>query len=303
MKPLILSGRANPGLARSIADALGVALGRCDIEIFPDNEYIVEIHDDAQGRDLYLIQPTQPPVADNLMELMLLADAGRRAGAGRITAVIPYYGYARQDRREAGQKPLSARLVADILCTRMDRLVTVHLHNPAIEGFFPIPVHRLAAFDLMAAALADAVPADTGVIVAPDLGAVKMAHGYADILNMPVVVIHKVRESGKSVSVRRIIGDVKDRSPILVDDMISTGGTIAKATEALLEAGCRPEITVAATHGLMVGDCLEKFARLPIRRTIISDSIGRETAPQGVQVVGLGKRIAETISRLNRTAE
>ncbi len=298
MKTTIYWGRANSFLGGRLCEALDVSPGRFTLESFPDDEIRVEIKEEIQENDVYLLQPTHPPVAGHLLELLLLADAARRAGAARITGVIPYFGYARQDRRDRGGEPVGARLMADLLSTRLDRLITVDLHNPAIEGFFGLPVVRLSAVPLLAEALKPVEP-EKMVLVAPDLGAVKLAQGYADILDLPVAYLHKVRESGRKVTVRRIIGSVEGKTPIIVDDMISTGGTIVKAAEALIREGAREEITVAATHGLLVGDCLERFSDLPIRRVLVTDSINQEgRGYDPLSVVGLARILAEAIRGL-----
>lgn len=299
MKLIVITGRANPVLAEAVASALGVELCPCTVENFPDDEFHVEIHEDVQGCDVYLIQPTDPPVASHLLELMLLADACKRAGAARLTALVPYFGYARQDRRAQGREPVAARLLADLMCTRLGGIITVDLHNPAIEGFFTIPVEHLSAVPLLANALRPSMCKD-GIVVAPDLGAVKLAQRYADLLDLPVTYVHKERLTGKKVSVRRIIGKVRGRSPVVVDDMISTGGTMVSAIEALLEKGCLPQVTVVASHGLLVGDAVQRFASLPVQRIVLTDSVYRSNEVSlPIKVVSLKEMLADTIKRLH----
>jgi len=268
MNPAVFSGRAHPDLARAVAARLDMQLGRCILADFPDHELNVAVQENLQGRNVFLIQPTQPPAADHLLELLLLADAARRAGAARLTAVIPYFGYARQDRRDEPGKPVAARLIAELLSARFDRLITVDLHNPAIEGFFAIPVEHLSAVALLAKRLASIADADT-ILVAPDLGAVKLAQKYAQHLNLPVAYINKVRLSGAKVSVCGLIGEIDNRSAIVVDDMISTGGTILSAVDALLEGGARQPVTVAATHGLLTGQAGEKLRDRSIAKILL----------------------------------
>lgn len=298
---LLFSGRANEMLTRAVAAGLGIELGRCTIENFPDDEIRVQLEEDVQGRDIYLLQPTCPPVAANLLELLLLADACRRAGARRLTGIISYYGYARQDRRSRSGEPVTARLMADLLCTRLDRLVLMDLHNPAIEGFFSVPVEQLSAVPLLAEALQPKVSGNH-LLVAPDLGAVKIAQRYADRLGLPLAYVHKERQSGTKVTARHIIGEVEDRTPVIVDDMISTGGTVASTIKILLEKGCRPEATVVASHSLLVGQAVAQLAELPVQLLLTTDSLPQpESRPFAVEVISLGNLFAETVARLSRS--
>jgi ribose-phosphate pyrophosphokinase len=300
MKLSILSGRAHPDLADAVAAALGAAAATCRVEAFPDSELQVRVTADLQGHDVFLVQPTGPPVERHLLEALLMADAARRAGARRLTAVIPYFGYARQDRRTEAGEPIGARLVAELLATRFDHIVTVDLHNPAIEGFFGIPVENLSAVPLLAETVAALTAADT-VVVAPDLGAVKLAHRYSDLLHLPVAVIHKERLGGARVRVRRVIGRIRNRTAVLVDDMISTGSTIASAAEALLSAGCRPPLKVAATHALLVGPAAERLGALPLDAVIVTDSVRPAPASElPLKIVSLADLLARTIGRLHR---
>ena len=297
----VFSGRAHPDLARAVASRLEINLGRCILADFPDHELNVAVQENLQGRDVFLIQPTHPPAADHLLELLLLADAARRAGAARLTAVIPYFGYARQDRRDAAGKPVAARLIAELLSARFHRLMTVDLHNPAIEGFFAIPVEHLSAVALLAERLAALADEDT-IVVAPDLGAVKLAQKYSQHLNLPVAYINKVRLSGEKVSVRALIGDIDNRSAIVVDDMISTGGTILSAADALLEAGARQPITVVATHGLLTDRAARKLSEPCIGKIILTDSIPQSAnARPAIERVSLDRMIARTIRHMHKS--
>ncbi len=300
MKPILLSGRANPVLALDISQVLSLKLGQCKIDSFPDGEIHVEILEDLLGSDVYLIQPTSPPVAENLLELLLLSDAARRSGAAHITGVIPYLGYARQDRRSAQGEPVGGRVVANILSIGLDRIISVDLHKPTLEGFFSVPVEHLSAIELIAETLKKSLP-DNPVLVAPDLGAAKLANTYADILDIPVAYIYKVRETGDKVSIRNIVGDVSGYSPILVDDMISTAGTMIRAMEALIAQKCRPEIILVATHGLFVGDGPGRIASFPVSKIIVTDSIlqNKDQLPLPIHVVGLKTLLANAIRRLN----
>jgi ribose-phosphate pyrophosphokinase len=232
---------------------------------------------------VYLIQPTSPPVEAYLLELLLLADACRRAGAAQLTAVIPYFGYVRQDRRASG----------------LSRIVAVDLRTAALEGVFTMPREHLSAVPLLAEAVRPGL-APNGVLVAPDLGAVKRAERYAGLLHLPVAIVHKTRISGAEVRVRGITGEVQGRVPLLVDDMISTGGTIREAVTALLAAGCVPEITVVARQGLFVGPAGERLRAVPLRRIVVTDSVA---APRGqgwpLEVVSLSPLLAPAIARLH----
>ena len=294
----IFSGRAHPVLGAAIAQNLGLAPGKCTLEDFPDEEIRVELMESVHGADVYLVQPTGPPPAKNLLELLLIADACRRGGAARISAVVPYFGYARQDRRVHGNEPVGARVAADILCQRVDRLITVDLHNKAVEGFFSIRVEQLTAVPLLAESLRPLV-SRVSVLVAPDLGAVKLAQRYSDLLDLPVAYAHKIRLSGERVSVERIVGEVRGLSPVIVDDMISTGGTMVSAIEALMEKGCNPEVTIAATHALLVGDAMIRLASYPVRNMVFSDSLKVKDTKMGFQVVSIAGMLAGAIKRLS----
>ena len=299
----ILAGSANLSLAENIARNVNVKLVRRVLERFPDGELHIELQESVRGHDVHLIQPTCPPVDEHLFELLLMADACRRAGAVHLTAVIPYFGYARQDRRAHGREPLSVRLIADLLATSgIQRVVAVDLHSQGVESAFAIPVEHVSAVAILAEAVRSSVPRNA-VIVSPDLGAVKMAERYAKLLDLPVAIIHKTRISGAEVSVQRIVGDVRDKQVLVVDDMISTGGTIEKAIKALLEAGCLSSgIKVAASHGLLVGPAAERLGKLPIEQIYVSDSVPTpEKFPVPIQVSSLDLLLAETIQRLHNS--
>jgi len=297
----ILTGSANPALAENISGKLGVQLAQRILERFPDGELHIELQESVCGHDVYLVQPTCPPVDEHLFELLLMADACRRAGTFHLTAVIPYFGYARQDRRAHGGEPLSVRLVADLLAkSGIQRVVAVDLHSQGVESAFAIPVEHVSAVAILAEGVRSSVPRNA-VIVSPDLGAVKMADRYAKLLDLPVAIIHKTRISGAEVSVQRIVGDVRDKQVLVVDDMISTGGTIEKAIKALLDSGCLSSgIKVAASHGLLVGPAAERLGKLPIEKIYVSDSVPTpEEFPLPIEVSSLDLLLAETIQRLH----
>lgn len=297
---VLISGSSNVPLARSIADDIDVVLWPVETSRFPDTEAHVQIGATVRGRDVYLVQPTSAPVDENLIELLLLADACRRAGAARLTAVVPYFGYARQDRRAKGREAISARVVADLLgAVAVDLVLALDLHSSAIEGFLPIPLEHLTAVPVIAAALLTDLRSDT-IIVAPDLGAAKLAERYARILDAPVALVQKTRLGPEEVKATAVIGDPRGKSPVIVDDMISTGGTIEAAIKALLNAGAKEDIAVAATHGLFVGECLARFASLPIRRLVVTDSVAMAPPAPRVERVSVGPLIAEAVLRLHK---
>ncbi|HWC29617.1 MAG TPA: ribose-phosphate pyrophosphokinase [Dehalococcoidia bacterium] len=301
---MLIAGTANPGLAERLARALHSALATVKIERFPDCEVHVELQESPRDRDVFLLQPTSPPPDDHLFELLTLADAARRAGAARVTAVVPYFGYARQDRRAAGLEAVSARLVADLLVAAgVQRLITIDLHTDAIEGFFTIPVERLSAVPLLAEAMRRVRP-DNGVIVSPDLGAAKLADIYGKLLDLPVAIVHKTRTGPETVTTRRVTGDVRGRTPIIIDDMISTGGTIEAAAAAVAAAGANNEgLIVAATHGLLVGACGERLGGLGIKHLLVTDTIQADlSVGLTVETVSVATILADAVRSLAATS-
>jgi ribose-phosphate pyrophosphokinase len=295
MTAVIISGGAHPALARAVAAAGGFRTVAAELERLPDAE-LVGVADSVRGEDVYLIQPTPPPPESHLFELLLLADAVRRAGAARITGVVPYLGYARQDRRAAGRRvAVGAKVVADVLATRLDRVVVVDLHAPATEAFFSCAVEHLEAFPLFLEQLRGIKDA---VVVAPDLGASKLADRYAAALELPFAVVHKTRLSGTEVAVRQVTGDVAGRVPLIVDDMITTGRTVAAALGAVLAAGASAGAIVAATHAVFAPGAVELLFSLPIRRLLVTDSVPPPPDPR-IEVVTLAGTLAEAIRRLH----
>ena len=299
MRLTILSGTANNALATAIALASGTVVRDGNITRFPDGELGISINESVRGDDVFLVQPASPPVNEHLVELLLLVDACRRDGAARITAVMPYVGYARQDRR-TGRSALGGRLMADLLAAAgVDSVVAVDVHTPAIEGFFGAPVEHLSAVPLLAERVRQALPRDS-VIVAPDLGAAKLAERYARILDLPVAFVHKRRITATEVAVHHVTGDVAGRAPLIVDDMISTGATIEAAANAVLAAGARPAITVAATHALLVGRAVEWLRGLGLKRLVVTDSVALPSdVPLPLEVVSLDRLLADAVERLH----
>lgn len=294
----IFTGTANPALAAAIARELGVRLGRGEVERFPDGEVAVRLLEPVRRKEVFLVQPTAPPVDAHLVELLALADACRRAAAARITAIVPYFGYARADERHGRREPVTARMVADLLqAVGIDHLVTVDLHAPQIEGFFHAPVDSLTAVPTLCAALRDRLPPGVAV-VSPDTGRVRMATEYAHRLGAPVIVLHKQRASGTETAVTHLVGEVRDRACLIIDDMISTGGTIAESVETLLAAGARPEITVAATHGLFVEGAREKVLHPGVHEVFVTDTVAlRGKDWPRVRIISVAPLIAAALRR------
>jgi len=296
----IASGTANRALASKVSSALGADPLAGEVERFPDGELRPVVHG-VRGDDVFVVQPTGPPVSDHLVELLLLIDACRRGGAGRVTAIVPYFGYARQDRRSRDGQAIGARVVATAVASAgADRLVVVDPHTAGLEAMFAIPVEALTAVPAIANALLPDVTPDA-MVVAPDLGAVKLAERYASLLGLPAVFVRKTRVNGTTVRAEEVVGQVDGRPTIVVDDMISTGGTIEATVRLLLDNGARLDVVVAATHGLFAGEAVERLARLPLRRLVVTDSLGGvESLALPVEVSSIAPLLALTIGRLHR---
>lgn len=293
----VLAGPASERLGAGVSERLGVPLLRYECRRFPDGEAEVELHETVRGRHVYLIHSTSPPVDRRLIELALLADACHRGGAARLTGVIPYFGYARQERR-TDRRSLGARVAAKIVATGgFERLMLVDAHTPAIEGFFDVPIDHLSAVPL----LAEAVRASAGpdpVVVAPDLGAVKRAREFGRRLDAPLAFVHKTRLSGREVEAHAVIGDVRGRHPLIVDDMLSTGATIEAAIGALRDAGALEPVTVAVTHAILAGNARDLLRRLPIVRLIATDTVDVEpAADMHLEIASAAPLIATAIGR------
>jgi ribose-phosphate pyrophosphokinase len=296
---ILFAGTANPALAAAIAAELGSRAGACAVERFPDCELSVRLDESVRRRDVFIVQPTAPPVDEHLLELLALADACRRSAAARITAVVPYFGYARSDKRHGRRESITASLVARLMETAgIDHVITLDLHAAQIEGFFHIPVDSLTAVPTLCPAARSRLPAGA-VVVSPDTGRAAMAAEYAHRLGTSVVVLHKRRASGVETEVTHVVGEVRDRPCLIIDDMISTGGTIARAVEALLAAGARPEIAVAATHGLFVGEARARLSHEAILEVLVTDSVAlKEPSWPQLHLVSVAPLIAAAIRRL-----
>lgn len=270
---VLLAGSSHPQLALELSRALELPLGPCRIERFPDGELDIALAADVRGAEVFVVQALHAPVGEHLLELALLTDACQRGGAQSVTAVVPYLGYARHDRRVSGQEPLGARVVAELIAAgRVDRVICLDLHSRAVEGCFPRPVEHADAVPL----LIEHVRARIGspaVVVSPDLGAVKRAEAFARPLGLPVAVVHKQRLSGQDVKAQGVVGEVEGRHVVVVDDMISTGGTLVAAVETVLAHGAKAPVTVVASHGLFVGPARERLAKVPLARVVVTDSV------------------------------
>jgi ribose-phosphate pyrophosphokinase len=295
----LIAGNASQQLATSMASGLGMELVGRDLERFPDGEIHVRLHEELREADVYVVQSTGPPSQEHLTELLLLADAAYRAGATRITAVVPYLAYARQDRRTTIGQPVGLRVVADILrASHVDRLVVVDPHTSALESIVSVPVETTTAVPLLADALRRYSGRDA-VLVAPDLGAAKLVDRYAALLDLDVAIVRKARVSGETVAAGTIVGDVEGRRPILIDDMISTGGTITSAAEALLRAGAVGPPVIAATHALLVGPAIDRLDAVQPDVLVTTDSLAVPEVPWPLDIRSLAHRLGEVVHRLH----
>jgi ribose-phosphate pyrophosphokinase len=296
----IFSGTAHPQLAASIASELESGLGRAEVNLWKNGETRVKIEENVRGSDVFIIQPTSDPVDHHIMELLLMLDALKRASAARVTAVIPYYGYAKQEKKTTGREPISAKLVADILTTAgANRVLTVDLHAPAIEGFFDIPVDHLRATPLLARAFRRVVHDDI-VVVSPDAGGVARAQDFRVRVGGSLAIISKQHPLPDATETLDMVGDVDGKVAVIVDDMVSTGGTLVHAARMLAERGAK-EVHVAATHGIFAGDAIQQIDASNIDRIFITDTIPMSPAALSrVEVVSIASLVAEAIMRTHK---
>ncbi|MCL1859817.1 MAG: ribose-phosphate pyrophosphokinase [Oscillospiraceae bacterium] len=272
----IFAANSHPELAYSIANHLGVPPGCSETILFSDGEIGVSIFETVRGCDVFIVQSTCAPVNNNLMELLIMADAFKRASAGRITAVIPYFGYARQDRKAKARDPISAKLVADLITVAgVDRILTMDLHAPQIQGFFNIPLDHLAGSSILAPYFINKFKntMDNTVVVSPDLGSVARARVFAQRCKVPLAMIDKRRTDTDVSEVCNIIGDVKDKTVILLDDVIDTAGTICNSAKAVIETGGAKEVYVCATHGVLSGEAVKRLKASVVKEFILLDTI------------------------------
>ncbi len=293
----IFSGNSNPILAMKIAEVMGIPLGKIRVGRFADGEVDVHILENVRGSDCYVVQSTCPPVNENLMELLVMIDAFKRASAGRIIAVIPYFGYARADRKAEPRVPISAKLVANLLTVAgADRVITIDLHAPQIQGFFDIPVDNLYARPVFLEYIKDMNISNT-VVVSPDIGSVDRSRSFAKRLDLNLVIVDKRRPKANMAEVYNIIGDVKDKNCLIFDDMIDTAGTLTSVARVIKEAGAL-KIIAFATHGVLSKDAFKKIEDSPIEEVVFTDTIPiDETKSSKVKVITVSKMLAEAIRR------
>lgn len=271
----IFSANSNRAVASGIATTLGLPLGRSEVTRFADGEISVSIGESVRGSDVFVVQSTSKPVNDHIMELLIMIDAFKRASAGRITAVVPYFGYARQDRKVKARDPISAKLVADLITVAgADRVLTMDLHVPQIQGFFNIPVDHLLGTPILAPYFCKKFPDKSQVVVvSPDLGSVARTRKFAEKFDAPLAVIDKRRPKANVSEVMNIIGDVAGKTVILVDDMIDTAGTLCQAAQALVDIGQASEVFACATHGILSDPACERIMNSPIKELILLDTV------------------------------
>jgi ribose-phosphate pyrophosphokinase len=301
----IFSGSANPELAKKICAKMGIALGSAEVSTFADGEKSISLYETVRGSDVFVVQSTCNPVNDNLMELLIMIDSLKRASAGRITAVIPYFGYARQDRKSKPRDPISAKLVANLITEAgADRVLTMDLHADQIQGFFDIPVDNLLGspvfVDYFAKKYADVH--DKTIIVSPDVGSVKRARAFAQKLDLPLAIVDKRRQKANVSEVMNIIGDVRGMHAILLDDMVDTGGSLCHAANALVEIGGALSVSACASHGVLSGPALQRIEDSVLDEVVFLDTIpakeGMEKVTKKIKYLTVSDMFAEAIDRI-----
>lgn len=295
----IFTGNANKELAEKICMELGETLGNSEVGVFSDGEISVNIGETVRGYDVFVIQPTCPPVNNNLMELLIMIDALKRASAGRINAVVPYYGYARQDRKAKARDPITAKLVADLLeVSGPDRIITMDLHAAQIQGYFDIPVDHLLGGPILAQYFKKNLASDT-VVVSPDVGGVQRARNFASILDLPIAIIEKRRPKANVSEVMNVIGDIEGKDAIIVDDIIDTAGSMTKAASVLKDFGAK-RVFACCTHPVLSGPAIERIQNSVIEKLVVTDTIPltEEKKIDKIEVVSVAPIIAEAIRRI-----
>ncbi|HTC84916.1 MAG TPA: ribose-phosphate pyrophosphokinase [Rhizomicrobium sp.] len=301
----LITGNSNKTLVADISSYLGLTPVKADVRRFPDDEIFVEVHENVRGEDMFLIQSTSAPANDNLMELLIMIDALRRASARRITAVIPYFGYARQDRKVGPRTPISAKLVANLITQAgANRVLTVDLHAGQIQGFFDIPTDNLFAMPVIVKDIADNLAGKSPMVVSPDVGGVVRARALARRLNTDLAIVDKRREKAGVSEVMNIIGDVEGRVCILIDDIVDSGGTSCNAAEALLNNGAT-EVYAYATHGVLSGKAVERIQNSKLKSMVVTDSIEvtpvMKTCPN-LRIITIAPLLGEAMRRINNEA-
>ena len=299
----IFSGNSNPVVAKHIASALRLPLGNAEVKTFSDGEISVSLNESVRGMDCFIVQSTCNPVNNNLMELLIMIDAMKRASAARITAVMPYFGYARQDRKARARDPISAKLVADLITIAgADRVLTMDLHAPQLQGFFNIPVDHLVGSRLLVSFLKNKIHNHPGdyVIVSPDLESVNRVRAFASKLSLPIAIIDKRRQKANVSEVMNIIGDVNGKNVVLVDDMIDTAGTLCNAAKAVVEIGSAREVLACATHAVLSGPAVERIKNSYIKELFLLDTIpiAKEKFLDKFNVLSVASLFAEAIERI-----
>ncbi len=296
----LISGNSNRPLAEAIATQMRQPLAKAQVRRFADMEVFVEIQENVRGEDVFIIQPTSFPANDHLMELLIIADALRRSSAKRITAVLPYFGYARQDRRASGRTPISAKLVANMITTAgADRVLTIDLHAGQIQGFFDIPTDNLYSAPVMVRDIKDRVNTRNAMVVSPDVGGVVRARALAKRIDVPLAIVDKRRERPGESEVMNIIGDVEGKSCILVDDIIDSGGTLCNAAEALVAKGAK-DVSAYITHGVLSGGAVSRIASSKLKELVITDTIQPTEAvkvARNIRVITVADLLGEAITR------
>jgi ribose-phosphate pyrophosphokinase len=298
----VFTGRANPQLAQRICDYLQIPLGGGRTELFPDGELIVRVEEDVRGRDCFIVQPTSHPINAHLMELMIWIDCLRRASAHRVTAVIPYFGYARQDRKDVGRVPITAKLVANLLeRAGADRVVAVDLHAAQVQGFFDVPVDHLYSLPVLVQWI-KSLKLTNPVFVSPDVGNVKRAQMFANQIGGELCIIDKRRVSGTEIKAAHIIGDVKGKNVLMVDDMITTAGTMCEAVKIVKQNGAA-DIYITATHAVLAPPALERLAACDFTRLAVTDTIPIGNRADGIKdrltVLSVAELLGEAIHRIH----
>lgn len=300
---IVFAGNSNPDLAKAVAKSLGIELGKVEVKKFADSEINIKINEAVRGKDVYIIQPTSYPTNDNLMELLIMTDACKRASAKYVNVVIPYYGYARQDRKTRGREPISAKLVANLITiSGADRVITMDLHAGQIQGYFDIPLDHFSAVRLLSSYFKEKAynNSEEYVVVSPDLGGVTRARKLADVLGLPIAIIEKYRPNPNESKVMNVIGGFEGRHCIIIDDIIDTAGTIVNAAETLIKEGAK-DVYISATHGVLSGPAVERIENSSsVCKCVITDTIEHQDLENRdkFEVLSMAPMIAETIKSI-----